>query len=107
MNKLKLCSVALGLAFSMNSLAVDWTVIDDMSKLEYQIKDDRVWLRNMNEFNASWLDCCYAYFININTAGGKATWSAMLAKIITGESYNVGVANKGVNGSEITFSGEW
>ncbi|WP_298773630.1 hypothetical protein [uncultured Shewanella sp.] len=102
-----LAVVAFSLLFSSNAGASDWVTITDMSQLKYQIKDGQVWLRNVNEFNESWLGCCYAYYIDITADEGKAIWSAMLAQMAMGKPYNIGVVDKSVNGSKIIMSGNW
>lgn len=99
--------IFLGLAIASNSYATDWTTISNMSQLKYQIYNEKVWIRNMNEFDSSWLGCCYAYYIDITTNEGKALWSTMLAKIAMAGKFNVGVADKTVEGSLIYSGGEW
>ncbi|AZZ98832.1 hypothetical protein [Pseudoalteromonas sp. R3] len=107
MNLKKVLSIALLSSFPLSGLASDWVTINDMSKLKYQIKDNKVWFRNVNEFDNSWIGCCYAYYLDLSTDEGKAAWSAMLTNIAMGSSYNIAVTDKTVNGSKVTFSGEW
>ncbi len=87
--------------------ASDWITIPDMSQLSYQVTDNKVWLRNVNQFDGTWLGCCTAYYIDLSTDSGKATWSTMLTKIATKDKYNIGVIDKTQTGSPVTFSGEW
>lgn len=108
MNIKKILTIlALSGVFANNAYASDWVTITDMSQLKYQIKDGQVWLRNVNEFNESWLGCCYAYYVDITQDEGKAIWSAMLAQMAMGKPYNIGVVDKSVNGSKVIMSGHW
>lgn len=87
--------------------ASDWVSITDMSQLSYQIANDKVWLRNVNKFDSTWLGCCVAYYVDLTSNNGKATWSAMLVKIAARDKYNIGVVDKTKNSSPVTFSGNW
>lgn len=87
--------------------ASDWTTITNMSQLKYQVINNRVYLRNMDDFDPTWLGCCYAYYVDLATDSGKATWAAMLSKAATGGKYSLGVNDKTLSDSPITYSGYW
>ena len=57
--------------------------VKDMSLISYQqVKDDdRIYFRNLNQFNPDVSGCCYAFYLDVSTDFGKAAWSTMLMKM--------------------------
>ena len=87
--------------------AEDWITIDDMSKVKWQMSPEGVvFFRNLNEFNAQALPCCYNYSIDTTTEAGKAKWSVILAKMATADSLILGVKPISEKGA-ITYLGSW
>jgi hypothetical protein len=78
-----------------------------MSQLKWQMDPSgKVWLRNLNEFNPSFLGCCYNYYIDTTTTVGKSAWSAVLTKIASSGALILGVAQKEQVGP-VTYFGNW
>lgn len=58
--------------------------IPDASLIKYAVSaDGNVYLRNISDFDSTWLGCCQAYWIPLNTDSGKAMYSAMLSAAMT------------------------
>ncbi|WP_145734374.1 hypothetical protein [Nitrospirillum pindoramense] len=58
--------------------------IPDASLIKYAITaDGNVYLRNISDFDSTWLGCCQAYWIPLNTDSGKAMYSAILSAAMT------------------------
>src|SRR5438045_266905 len=67
---------------SFNAHAYGYVYIGNMSQLSWQLgTDGKVYLRNLSQFDANFLGCCYSYWVDTTTPVGKAIWSAMLLKI--------------------------
>ncbi|EGY02704.1 hypothetical protein AZA_14921 [Nitrospirillum viridazoti Y2] len=58
--------------------------IADASLIKYAVSaDGNVYLRNISDFDNTWLGCCQYYWIPLNTDSGKAMYSAMLSAAMT------------------------
>lgn len=51
----------LFLSVSQASLAASRLVIEDPTTLKFTVQDNRVYLRNLNEYDAAWLPCINYY----------------------------------------------
>ena len=92
---------------TLSANATDWITVNDMSQLKWQISPGGiVYLRNLNEFNSEALPCCYNYFIDTTTPGGKSLWSVVLTKMTTSQKLILGTAEINTAGP-ITFAGIW
>lgn len=59
--------------------AADILIIPDASMVKYQADSNGfVYLRNLNEVDPAWAGCCNHFWMNVNTDGGKAQFSAFL-----------------------------
>ncbi|KRA61533.1 hypothetical protein ASD79_05275 [Caulobacter sp. Root655] len=59
--------------------AAESLVVPDASVLQYGVSyDAKVYFRNLNQVDASWLGCCYNYWIDVSTDTGRAQFSAFL-----------------------------
>jgi len=109
-NRVQLCAALLAtalLAIPGVSQAYAWVWVANVSQLQYQTNPDgRVYLRNLNQFNASAAGCCYNYYFDTNTAEGKAIFALFLAKAAQGAGLQIGVPN-GFAPGVITNVGEW
>jgi len=104
MKKLMFISILLT---TLSANAEDWITVNDMSQVKWQIDPDgRVFLRNLNEFNADALACCNNYSIDTTTPAGKALWSVVLTKMTTSQKLILGVKNIDKAGP-ITYAGVW
>lgn len=85
--------------FSKPALANDFVHISNASQLKWQITDsNKVYLRNLNDFDSTFLACCYNYWIDLATEAGKAYWVTLQIKIAAGVEVDLGVADKTVSG---------
>lgn len=78
--------------------AVHYFRIADASQIQWLMQPDsgaaRVYLRNLNQFDSSVLGCCYNYYIDLETTGGRAAWAALLSNAAQGKSIWVSVASQ-------------
>jgi hypothetical protein len=88
------------------SQAVDYVLVPNMSTLKWQEASNRVYLRNLNDYAATFLGCCYSFYVDIKTDEGKAQWSAMLARMAIGGRLYIGVTSKTTSGVVIHV-GDW
>lgn len=83
---LKTC-VALGLmSLASPALAYDYVKVNDASQIKFIISGDRVFLRNIHEFDANWLTCCYNYWLDLTTETGKAQYAYFMLRYASKES---------------------
>lgn len=106
-NWARLAGIALALAcLPSASQAVDYVLVPNMSTLKWQEASNRVYLRNLNDYDATFLGCCYSFWVDITTDEGKAQWSAMLTRMATGGRLYIGVTSK-TTSSVVTYIGDW
>jgi hypothetical protein len=77
--KAAILSAACLLAWSSTAQADDGVVVPDASVLQYGVQDGRVYIRNINVVDPTWLPCCYNYWIDLSTDNGRAQFSAFLS----------------------------
>lgn len=106
-NRLSACLLALGL-FALNepAIASDQVYISDASTLKWQISSQKAWLRNLHEYDATFLGCCYNFWIDLTTDEGKAMWSAILAAVHASDSIYLHAVSK-TTASEIVSLGRY
>ncbi len=92
-------TLVVGAAFSLPARADYWFKVNDASQIQYLIGSPQIYLRNLNAFDSSVLGCCYNYWIDVSTDGGKAQWATLLAKIEARESIWIYVSSQTVAGS--------
>lgn len=92
---------------TLSANATDWITVNDMSLIKWQITPGgMVYFRNLNEFNSQALPCCYNYYIDTTTPGGKSLWSVVLTKMTTSEKLILGTPKINTAGP-ITYAGIW
>lgn len=64
-------------------------VISDPTGIQYAVQDGKVYLRNLNSYDSTWLPCCYNYWIDLSTDNGKAQFSALLAHKLSGKKLSI------------------
>jgi len=75
--------------------ADDAVTVPDSSLISWQMDaSGKVWLRNLDQFNSTFLGCCYNYYIDLTTVDGKAKWATMLTYIASGKPLIFFVINK-------------
>jgi hypothetical protein len=82
-------AVAATLLADASACASSGIVINDPSTILYGVQDNRVYLRNLNTYESDWLPCCYNYWIDLSTDGGKAMFSALLAHKLSGKRLSI------------------
>ena len=83
------------LAWSPPTYADDAVIVPDPALLKWQLASDgKVYLRNLNEFDPTFLGCCYNFSIDLATTVGKNLWAALLTQIAMGKPLYLFVSNK-------------
>jgi|GEM_PF-2425125 len=73
-------SMALALSFSTTAYA-DTALVPDASLIQYAVStDNRVYLRNLDQFAAGWSGCCTSYYFDLATEHGKAQFATLLTR---------------------------
>ena len=100
--------IILSLLFTtLSANGEDWITVNDMSQVKWQITPaGRVYFRNLNEFNNQALPCCYNYYLDTTTPGGKSLWSVILTKMATSKKLILGTPKISTAGA-ITYAGIW
>lgn len=89
------------LFLSAQSNAQVWIEVDDASKLLWQMnRSGTVFFRNLNEFDAVQGGCCYAYYLDTTTPGGKSLWSMILMKIAASKRITLGFPSVASNNNK-------
>jgi len=75
-----LAGASVFLAAPSMASAADYLAIPDASVVKYVVDSSGlVYLRNLNEVDASWAGCCNNFWMNLNTDAGRGQFSAFLA----------------------------
>jgi hypothetical protein len=93
--------VSVLLCVSLNASA-DPVLVDipDASKILWQMQSDGLlWFRNLNEFNASFIGCCYNYTLNTTTPQGRIFYAMLLSKIAEHKGITLGFPALAVAGT--------
>lgn len=100
-HKLKRTSIALAaLISSFNALAFDYANVPDAGLLKWQMDTAGVvYFRNLNEFDPTFLPCCYNYSLDTTTPVGKSMWATILLRIATSRPVSLGMNDKSVPSS--------
>ena len=95
------------LLFGSAAEATDFLQIDDASQIQWQItSQNRVYLRNLNTFDATYLACCYNYWFDASTDAGKSFLAVLLARTAAAQPIDIGVVDKTIV-SEVNYVGDW
>jgi len=102
---MKLFLLIASLFFASQASAQIWVEVDDSSKLLWQMNSAGiVYFRNLNEFDAAQAACCYAYYLDTTTPGGKSIWSIILAKMAAKKRITLGFPNVASNNNPQTLN---
>lgn len=75
--------------------ASDFLYIADASEIKWQITStNKIYLRNLDSFDSSYLPCCYNYWIDASTDAGKSFYAALLARSAASQYIYIGVPDK-------------
>lgn len=89
------------------SFASDFLAINDFGNIKWQLAaDNKVYFRNLNDFDGNYLSCCYNFYIDLTSTSGKSFFSAFLTLHAASQSGYIGVPNKGEAGA-INYIGRW
>ena len=97
LTRLGVAFAALAGALALPSLAsaYDILVVPDASVIKYAVDPTGfVYLRNLNEVDPTWAGCCGNFWINTNTDGGRAMYSALLTAAATNRRLTIVAASK-------------
>jgi hypothetical protein len=83
-----------------------YVTVPDASLVKYQVQASGVALRNLNDFDASALGCCYNYIIDTTTQVGKGIFTAMMIAAAQGKPFVFGIPN-GYAAGTVTQGGQW
>ena len=97
-----------GVAFALipGIAAAETLIVADASQIKWSVMDNKVYFRNFDEINSSWQGCCYTYYIDLATDGGRAMFSVFLTRSAARQRLNF-FANRTANPSQITQIGDW
>lgn len=105
---MRLTFVALSLLFTNPAYAaVETLIINDASQVKFVANSGsgrEIYFRNLDSFAPGWLGCCYYYYIDISTEGGRAQYAAFLSAYYT-KSKIMFYADK--NGGALLHVGNW
>jgi len=77
-------SLAVTIATAPAHAAQGFTV-NDPSTIKFAVQDNKVYFRNLNDYDSAWLPCCYNYYIDLTTEGGKAQFATFLSFRLAGK----------------------
>jgi len=95
-------------ALSMRSaFAETWVLVPDMSQLKFQLfPGGLIYFRNLSDFSAAALGCCYNYWIDTTTQDGRNTWATMLSASAQHAPLYVGIPDGQAQGV-VSYVGIW
>lgn len=96
---LKLGAVLGIFCMASPALAASTVQVGDASQIKFLVSDDKVFLRNLDQFNSSWLGCCYNYWFDLTTETGKSHYAYFLLRYASGESIDLLVLDKTQSGA--------
>jgi hypothetical protein len=81
--------------------------VSDASQLSFLIDGTgRIYLRNINSFDANALPCCWSYWIDTTTQEGKNTYALILAYSAMGRGFRFDISDY-TTPQQITWAGPW
>ena len=88
--------------------ADDFVTIPNAASLKwFQVNGTgQIFLRNLNDYDPTFLGCCWNYYIDINGAPGRTLWASVLLKMAAGQSIILAVGSKTTAGP-IIYGGTW
>jgi hypothetical protein len=80
--------------------ADDAVRITDASQLNWTIDSSgKVWLRNLNQFDSTFLGCCYNFYIDTTTQYGMLIWGSVQVAAVTSSPLTLYVSSKATAGN--------
>lgn len=84
-----------------------WVRVSDVSQLKFQtFPGGKIWFRNLRAFDGNALDSNYAYFIDTNTAEGKAVFALILTASAQNRGLWFGLPDNYAAG-QVEYVGDW
>ncbi|WP_157032973.1 hypothetical protein [Sphingomonas changbaiensis] len=87
-------------------MATDTLAVPNAAQIQWAVFGSNVFFRNLNDFDSSWLGCCYNYWLDLTTDGGRAMFAAFLTARTNGSAILLTVPAKGT-ASAINQLGNW
>ncbi len=103
---IKLGAVLSVLCLTSPAMAFSTVQISDASQIKFLISDNKVFLRNLDQFDSNWLGCCYNYWFDLTTETGKSHYAYFLLRYASGESIDL-IVNDVAQPSAITALGSF
>lgn len=91
---------------TIGARADDYVLVPNASQLQWTETGGKVYLRNLNQFDSTFLPCCWNFYFDITTDEGKMQWSFLLTRITTGGRVWLGFSSKSTAGS-LKYIGDW
>jgi hypothetical protein len=73
--------------------------VPNTANLQYEISSSKFYIRNFSTYDASWLPCCYNYYIDLTTDQGRAMFSLVLTKMASAQPMSFYVVSKATGGA--------
>ncbi|MEP2103973.1 MAG: hypothetical protein ABJP02_17740 [Parasphingorhabdus sp.] len=86
---LKLGAVLGIFCLASPAMAYSAVQISDASQIKFLVSDNKVFLRNLDQFDSNWLGCCYNYWFDLTTETGKSHYAYFLLRYASGESIDL------------------
>ena len=97
----------LGALTIRSAFAETWIYVPDMSQLKFQLfPGGLIYIRNLSDFSAAALGCCYNYWIDTTTQDGRNTWATMLSASAQHTPLYVGIPDGQAQGV-VSYVGIW
>jgi hypothetical protein len=83
--KILYCTTLISLATAMltgadANAAMAQLTVNDASQIKFVVHtDNKVYVRNLNQFDSAWAGCCYAFWMDLSTDSGRAQYAAFLS----------------------------
>jgi hypothetical protein len=106
--RLRTLALAALVSVSLPSHAVDTVVVTNAAQLTwfYDSSSGKVYFRNLDQFNANFLGCCFNWYIDTSTTVGRTLWASILLKMAGAQPINLIVGAMNTAGP-VLYAGNW
>lgn len=102
-----LACLLVGLGLSVAAHAETFIWVADSSQIKYMSgQDGKVYIRNLSEFSSSALGCCYNYWIDTTTQGGRNDFALLLSAMAQHTGMYIGIPD-GLAAGSVEDMGSW
>jgi hypothetical protein len=100
-------SMLVGLSLSTRARAETFIWVADSSQIKYLAgQDGRIYVRNLSDFSSYALGCCYNYWIDTTTQGGRNDLAILLSAIAQHTGLYIGIPDNLASGN-VEDVGSW